>query len=140
MAVNTGRKRDPVKHIRDKAKAAYDKKDACHICGSTVELELHHTNSLSLLLEKWAKEHGYDISSDEAVLKIRDDFIAEHQSEIYHEVFTLCNKHHVKLHGIFGKAPPLNSSKKQNNWIGLQKAKAEGLECNQSKGSFSQFY
>jgi 5-methylcytosine-specific restriction endonuclease McrA len=139
MAVNTN-KRIPVKHIRDRAKSAYDKQDTCHICGSTEDLELHHTSSLTLLLEKWVKEKGYDISTDEAVIAIRDEFIDDHRSEIYDEVFTLCNKHHVKLHGIFGKAPLLSSAAKQNRWIEKQKAKALGLDAEKSAGAFSKFY
>lgn len=139
MAINTN-KRIPVKWIRDGAKSAYEKKDACHICGSTEELELHHTNSLTLLLEKWAKEKGYDISTDEGILAIRNEFIEEHHTELYDEVFTLCNKHHQALHGVFGKAPPLSTSQKQNRWVERQKAKAEGLETEKPKGRFSSFY
>lgn len=146
MAVNTN-KRLAVKHVRDRAKSAYEKQSECHICGSIDELELHHTNSLSLLLDKWAKENGHDISTDDGVIAIRDEFIAEHRSEIYEEVFTLCNKHHVKLHGIFGKAPPLSTAGKQNRWIEKQKAKFTGQEIipaektvSKPKGSFSKFY
>jgi hypothetical protein len=146
MAVNTN-KRIAVKHVRDRAKSAYEKQSECHICGSIDELELHHTNSLSLLLDKWAKERDYDISTDDGVIAVRDEFIAEHRSEIYEEVFTLCNKHHVKLHGIFGKAPPLSTAGKQNRWIEKQKAKFTGEEIvaadtqvSKPKGSFSKFY
>lgn len=140
MAKNTN-KRVAVKWIRDGAKSAYIKQSECFICGSNIDLELHHTTSLTLLLEKWARENGHDISNDEAVLEIRDNFIQEHHSVIYDEVFTLCNKHHVRLHGIFGKAPPLNSAEKQNRWIEKQKAKALGLETGEKpKGLFSSFY
>lgn len=146
MAVNTN-KRVAVKHVRDRAKSAYEKQSECHICGSVEDLELHHTNSLSLLLEKWAKENGHDISTDDAVIAVRDEFIEEHRSEIYEEVFTLCNKHHVKLHGIFGKAPPLSTAGKQNRWIEKQKAKFTGEEvipaepsASKPKGLFSKFY
>lgn len=139
MASNTN-KRIPVKWIRDKAKAAYEKKDACHICGSQNDLELHHTNSLTLLLEKWAKEYNKDISTDEAVISVREEFINEHYSEVYEMVFTLCIKHHQKLHSVFGKAPPLYTSDKQNRWIDRQKAKALGLVTDSAKGSFSAFY
>jgi hypothetical protein len=129
-----------VKWIRDGAKAAYEKQSACFICSSAVDLELHHTNSLTLLLEKWAKEHNHDISSDEAVLAIRDQFIDAHRSEIYDLVFTLCNKHHVALHRVFGKAPALHTSDKQCRWIEKQKAKALGLVDDKPKGMFSSFY
>ena len=149
MARNTGNKRVAVKWVRDGAKAAYDKKDSCHICGSPEELELHHTHSMTLLLEKWAKDNGHDISTDDAVIAIRDDFIAQHYTEIYVEVFTLCNKHHVALHRVFGKAPLLITAQKQVRWIEKQVAKRLGilpmLEDNplskiKTGGSFSKFY
>lgn len=139
MAVNTN-KRVAVKWLRDRAKSAYEKQGACHICGSTADLELHHTHSLTLLLEKWAKQKGYDISSDDGIIAVRDEFIDDHRSEIYDMVFTLCNKHHVALHRVFGKAPPLSTSDKQNRWIEKQKAKAMGLVSDTPKGSFSSFY
>lgn len=146
VAVNTN-KRVAVKHVRDRAKAAYEKQSECHICGSIDDLELHHTNSLTILLEKWAEKKGYDISTDQGILAVRDEFIAEHHSEIYDEVFTLCNKHHVRLHGVFGKAPPLSTAGKQNRWIEKQKAKFLGLEIapaekteSKPKGTFSKFY
>lgn len=122
MAKNTN-KRIPTKWIRDRAKSAYTKQDHCYICGTNQDLELHHTHSVTLLLERWAAKHGHDLSTDDAVLAIRDEFIAEHHKEIYEEVFTLCNKHHVKLHGVYGKAPPLSSAAKQRRWIELQREK-----------------
>jgi hypothetical protein len=139
MSANTN-KRVAVKHVRDRAKSAYEKKDECFICSAKTELELHHTTSLTILLEKWAKEKGYDISTDAGILAVRDEFIESHRQEIYEWVFTLCLKHHQKLHGIFGKAPPLNSSEKQCRWIEKQKAKALGLEGEKPKGLFSSFY
>ena len=138
MAVNTN-KRASVKWIRDRAKSAYEKQSACFICGSEQDLELHHTNSLTLLLEKWAKEKGYSLDHDDEVVAIRDEFIDAHRTEIYDQVFTLCNKHHVALHRVFGKAPPLHTSDKQCRWIEKQKAKALGL-VTEEKGMFSSFY
>lgn len=122
MANNTN-KRIPVKWIRDRAKAAYDKKDCCYICAATQELELHHTHSVTLLLERWVGIHGYDVSTDEGILAVRDEFIDDHRKELYDDVFTLCNKHHVALHAIYGKAPALNSALKQVTWIDKQRAK-----------------
>lgn len=142
MSANTNtNKRIPVKWVRDAAKSAYEKQDACFICNSKTDLELHHTNSLTLLLEKWAKENGYDLDTDEQVLAIRDQFIEQHHSEIYDEVFTLCLKHHQALHGVFGKAPDLSSSQKQIRWIEKRKAKALGIETGErTKSTFSDFY
>jgi hypothetical protein len=128
MAKNTGNNRIPVKWVRDKAKAAYDKKDYCYICNCQEDLELHHTHSITLLLENWANKMGYDISTDEGILAVRDEFIETYHKEIYDDVFTLCNKHHVKLHGVYGKKPAMHTANKQLKWIELQKAKISNPE------------
>lgn len=128
MAKNTGNNRIPVKWVRDKAKAAYDKKDTCYICGTSLDLELHHTRSITVLLENWAYKNRYDISTDDGILAVRDQFIEEHHKEIYDDVFTLCNRHHVMLHGIYGKKPALYTADKQVIWIEKQKAKIAGGE------------
>ena len=125
MAKNTNN-RIPVKWIRDKAKAAYEKQDHCYICGTDADLELHHLHSITVLLNRWSDRKGYDISTDEGILAVRDEFIAEHRIELYDLVFTLCNKHHGALHGVYGKAPAFGSEERQKNWIEKQKAKAEG--------------
>jgi hypothetical protein len=121
MAKNTGNNRIPVKWVRDKAKAAYDKKDTCYICATGIDLELHHVYSITILLENWALENGYDISTDDGILAVRDEFIETHHKELYDDVYTLCNKHHVKLHSIYGKKPPQHTATKQTRWIELQK-------------------
>ena len=122
MAKNTN-KRISIKWIRDRAKSAYDKKDHCHICNTNQDLELHHTHSLTLLLENWIKTTGRDFSTDEATIANRDEFIENHYDEIYNKVYTLCNRHHVQLHGVYGKAPALLSAPKQESWIELQRTK-----------------
>ncbi len=144
MAVNTN-KRLAVKHVRDKAKSAYEKQETCYICGTTQDLELHHFHSITLLLESWAKRKGYDITTDEGILAVREEFIAEHRIELYDKVRTLCNPHHVALHRIYGKAPPLGSEPKQERWVEIQKTKFEGGETSKipatSQGSFfSEFF
>jgi hypothetical protein len=145
MAKNTGNNRIPVKWVRDKAKAAYEKKSFCHICATFDDLELHHTHSITLLLNDWASRKQYDISTDDGILAVRDEFIAEHQKEIYEDVYTLCNKHHVALHAIYGKAPSPASASKQGVWIEKQRAKFEGGEVEQkvahpSLSPFARFY
>ena len=127
MAKNTNN-RIPVKWIRDKAKAAYEKQPNCYVCNSESDLELHHLHSITILLNRWADRKGYDISTDDGILAVRDEFIAEHRIELYDLVYTLCNKHHVALHGVYGKAPAPGSEERQKNWIEKQKAKAEGRE------------
>ena len=138
MASNTGaKKRQAIKWIRDKAKAAYEKMPSCYICNSTEDLELHHTHSLTNLFEQWARKNNIDTDSDEAVLEIRDDFIAQHNSQIYDDVFTLCNTHHKKLHAVYGKAPELTTAKKQSVWINKQKDKHNGNITKESMGPSS---
>lgn len=127
MAKNTGNNRIPVKWVRDKAKSAYEKKDHCFICKTTENLELHHTHSITTLLENWARNKGYDISTDEGILAVRDEFIEAHKKEIYDLVFTLCNKDHVLLHSIYGKKPALGTADKQARWIARQAEKASGV-------------
>lgn len=140
MAKNTDNKRLAVKHVRDKAKHAYDKASECYICGTTEDLELHHTNSISLLLEQWAKKRGYDISTDAGILEVRDEFIAFHDRQLYQDVRTLCNKHHVNLHRVYGKAPPLSTADKQIAWIEKQKAKHEGRDIEPSEAPKKSFF
>ena len=125
MAKNTNN-RIPVKWIRDKAKAAYEKQSNCYVCNTVDDLELHHLHSITILLNRWADRKNYDISTDDGILAVRDEFIAEHKIELYDLVYTLCNKHHVALHGVYGKAPALGSEERQKNWIEKQKAKFEG--------------
>ena len=143
MAANTN-KRIPVKWVRDRAKSAYDKKDHCYICLATTELELHHTHSVTLLLNAWADRKSYDISTDEGILAVRDEFIEEYRTEIYDDVFTLCSKHHIHLHSIYGKAPPITSAPRQSKWIELQKAKLDtngvGIPTPKVLSNFSNFY
>jgi 5-methylcytosine-specific restriction endonuclease McrA len=122
MATNTN-KRIAVKWIRDKAKRAYEKQTSCYICNSTTELELHHLHSITYLLEIWAKANNYDVSTDSGILRVRDEFISSHHSEIYELVYTLCNRHHVQLHGIYGKSPLPSSVTKQQRWIQIQREK-----------------
>jgi len=145
MAKNTDNKRLAVKHVRDRAKSAYEKGTNCYICATTEDLELHHTHSITVLLKNWATNKGYDIDTDEGILAVRDEFIEEHHKEIYDDVYTLCNRHHLALHSIYGKSPPLSTAGKQGNWIEKQKAKYSGDEmvkkiAGSQTGSFSDFY
>lgn len=139
MAANTN-KRIPVKWVRDRAKSAYTKDNVCAICNTTQELELHHLHSITYLLDTWAAKKQYDISTDDGILAVRDEFIAEHYSEIYELVYTLCNKHHVALHSVYGKSPSPASVPKQQRWIALQQAKHSGTAVeHKPAGFFSSF-
>lgn len=140
MAKNTGNNRIPVKWVRDKAKAAYDKKDTCYICNTNLDLELHHTHSITVLLENWAHANHYDISTDEGILAVRDEFIEAHRKEIYDDVYTLCNRHHVMLHGVYGKKPATHTASKQTVWIERQKAKITSGEVSTVKNIGHSFF
>ncbi len=124
MAKNTN-KRIPVKWVRDRAKAAYEKQGSCYICNSTQDLELHHLHSITVLLETWADRKGYDISTDEGILACRVEFIQAHKVELYEQVYTLCNRHHVALHGVYGKTPQPGSESRQARWIEIQRSKVQ---------------
>jgi 5-methylcytosine-specific restriction endonuclease McrA len=141
MAKNTNN-RIPVKWVRDRAKAAYEKKTQCCVCDSTTDLELHHLHSVTILLDKWSEAKGYDISTDAGILAVRDEFIDEHRVELYDQVYTLCNRHHVALHSVYGKAPRPGSEPKQAHWIETQRAKHTGnvVETVVPKKSFGSFF
>ena len=143
MAKNTNN-RVPVKWIRDKAKAAYTKQTFCYVCNKFEDLELHHLHSITILLNRWATIKGYNIASDDGILAVRDEFIAEHRTELYDLVYTLCNTHHVALHSVYGKAPDLNSAGRQKNWVELQKTKfengGEAVKPHPSISPFGSFY
>lgn len=114
-------KRDLVKYVRDKAKSGYAKDTECRICGSTEELDFHHYNGLSELLEKWLGARV--VGSAEEMMELRIDFIKEHQVELYDEAVTICHQHHLRLHSLYGKRPPLNTAPKQKRWVEKQRLK-----------------
>lgn len=116
-------RRDPIKFIRDKAKAKYQKGTECYICGSTDTLDFHHFYSLTPLFNKWLKDNKIEIKTDEDVLAVRERFIEEHQRELYEEARTLCHKHHLQLHSIYGKYPALVTAEKQKRWVEIQRTK-----------------
>ena len=93
---------------------------------------------LPAILYSWADQHGYSIDTDEGILAVRDDFITEHYHELYELVYTLCNRHHVMLHSVYGKIPTVSSVPKQRTWIETQRSKASGVVV-AGGGFFSQF-
>jgi hypothetical protein len=124
------KKRDPIKHIRDKAKSRYQKGTSCEICGSDKELDFHHYYSLTPLFNKWCIANSIKINTDEDVLEIRERFIAEHQKELYDEAVTICHTHHMKLHSIYGKDPSLATAPKQKRWVEIQREKHGVIQPN----------
>lgn len=117
-------KRLEVKYIRDYCKAEYNKGTECFICGTNENLQFHHFYSLTLLWEKYKKENNIKITSIVDINNYRDKFREDHIRELFDEAVTLCDYHHnTKLHGIYGKAPPLSTAEKQKRWCQLQRDK-----------------
>lgn len=114
-------KRLPIKWVRDRAKAAYNKAETCAICGTTEQLEFHHYYTMTPLFELWVRKRKYKIQSDEDVLAIRDEFITDEHDKIYNQTVTLCKTHHAKLHSIYGKEPNLGTATKQKTWVDKQR-------------------
>ena len=116
-------KRDLVKYVRDKAKSKYKKDTHCYICGSTENLDFHHFNGLTELLESWMKDKDVAITTEEEILGLREQFIKENEEQVYNQAVTLCHMHHLRLHNIYGKRPKLITAKKQQNWVEIQRNK-----------------
>ena len=118
-------KRDPVKYIRDRAKSKYEKGSECRICVK-IKLDFHHFHTLAPLLRKWLSEKQKlrpDHYTDEYLIIWRDEFIDDNWAELYTETVTLCHDHHLKLHSIYGRNPPLHTAEKQKRWVEIQREK-----------------
>jgi hypothetical protein len=113
-------KRDIVKYVRDKAKSRYEKGTECYICGAKAPLDFHHFYSLTPLLNQWITKNRHN---PEYIQALRDDFIEEHQAELYEHTITLCHNHHLKLHSVYGKDPGLGTATKQKRWVEIQREK-----------------
>jgi hypothetical protein len=116
-------KRIPIKYVRDRAKSRYVKDACCYICGSDERLDFHHLFTVDVLFDNWVKKKGITINSAEDIIAVRDDFIAEHDYEMYEYARTLCNTCHKRLHSIYGQRPPLSTAPKQERWIDRQREK-----------------
>ena len=119
-------KRDPVKYIRDRAKSKYEKGSECRICLASIKLDFHHFHTLAPLLRKWLAEKQKlrpEHYTDEYITIWRDEFIDDNWAELYDETVTLCHDHHLKLHSIYGRNPPLHTSEKQKRWVEIQREK-----------------
>ena len=116
-------KRDLVKYVRDKAKSQYKKGSECYICGKTDNLDFHHYNGLTELLETWISTKKINIEKEQDILEIRELFIGENYKEVYEKTVTLCHQHHLRLHSIYGKRPKLITAEKQARWVEKQRSK-----------------
>ncbi|MGA1773149.1 MAG: hypothetical protein ACO387_03465 [Flavobacteriaceae bacterium] len=117
--------RDPIKYVRDKAKARYNKGSHCEICDSTENLDFHHYYTMTPLFNKWCKDKKYTVKVVDDILSIRDEFISDEEDKIYNQTVTLCHEHHMKLHSVYGKDPALFTANKQMNWVKIQREKHE---------------
>lgn len=117
--------RDPIKYVRDRAKARYKKGSHCEICGAIENLDFHHYYTMTPLFNKWCKEKKYTIKVVDDILAIRDEFISDEEDKVYNQTVTLCHEHHMKLHSVYGKDPALFTAEKQMNWVRIQREKHE---------------
>ena len=117
--------RDPIKYVRDRAKARYKKGSQCEICEATENLDFHHYYTMTPLFNKWCKDNGYTVKVVDDILSIRDKFISAEDDKIYNQTVTLCHEHHMKLHSVYGKDPALHTAEKQMRWVLIQKEKHE---------------
>lgn len=123
-------KRFPVKFIRDYIKKHYEKSSECYICGTSENLELHHLYSVSELFNTWCKTNSINIETitELDMLNYRvvfyDDYIDYLNSQNW---YTLCKKHHGRLHSIYGQRYPNAYAKKVKKWIELQRGRHNGM-------------
>jgi len=121
-------KRIPIKYVRDRAKSRYVKEALCYVCGVGGSLDLHHTNTVDILFDNWLKAKKITINSVEDILEVRDDFIEDHNHELYNLVKTLCRNCHKRLHTVYGQRPALSTAPKQERWLDKQKLKGVGKD------------
>ena len=69
------------------------------------------------------KKQKITIETEEEILALRETFIKENYDEVYNQAVTLCHMHHMRLHTIYGKRPKLQTAKKQQKWVEIQRDK-----------------
>lgn len=120
MATNT---RGVIKWIRDLAKSNYNKDTKCAICGVEHELEFHHYNTVSLIVNNYVKVNGIPVDTKEDILAMREKFLQDNWHEMVEDAVTLCASHHKLLHKLYGKEPTLQTASKQKIWVERQREK-----------------
>ena len=69
------------------------------------------------------EKNNLEITTEEQILEVREKFIEEYFDKIYNKAVTICHKHHLKLHSIYGKKPKLITAEKQERWVEIQRNK-----------------
>ena len=116
-------KRIPLKYVRDRAKSRYIKDSVCYVCGVGGSLDFHHLYTVDVLFDNWLRKNKLTVNTVEDILAVRDDFIEEHNYELYDYARTLCKKHHKQLHMVYGQKPLLSTAEKQERWLDKQRQK-----------------
>jgi hypothetical protein len=114
----------PVKWVRDSIKSKYKEKEPCFICGSEIDIELHHLYSVSELWNVWLRENRITISCDQDVIANRSRFEQDNADKLSNDnLFSLCKPHHLKLHQIYGKSYSNYMGDRVRSWIQKQQEK-----------------
>ena len=117
-------KRLEVKYIRDYIKRKYKARTSCYICGGSENLELHHIMTVSELWEDYKKNNSIVIQDAQHIMSLREDFANTYASELSNDnLFTLCKKHHVMLHDIYGQSYVNKMVPKILRWLDRQRDK-----------------
>ncbi len=138
MATNVKYRRDAISIMRDGIKSKYPKSSECRICGTDENLEFHHYHTVALLVKNYAAENQLDFNNEEVVLENRTAFYDKYMHELVEHAVTLCHDHHVQLHKVYTKEPPLFTANKQEAWVEKQRIKHLGSEDSQSLPSIFQ--
>jgi len=121
--MNNNLKRIPIKYLRDRAKSRYIKAPNCYVCGVDGSLDFHHLYTVDVLFDNWLKKNKFVINTVEDILAVRDDFIDQHEYEMFEYARTLCKKCHKRLHTVYSQRPALSTAEKQERWLDKQRAK-----------------
>lgn len=133
-------KQPETKYIRDRLKYEYrdyaKSKNSCEVCGeentednltadgraSTGSLRVVFAYSLLLLWNKWKRDNGVVIQSEDQMKAAAADFI-EAEREKLSVYWAMCDIHYKRIHSIYGKTIPLHYSKKLIRYVSIQQEK-----------------
>jgi len=118
-------RRIPIKYIRDYIKKDYKLTDECFICYIKENLELHHIYSISQLFEVWCQKNKInEVSSVDQIKELRVKFYQDEYARLCNDnLYTLCKKHHERLHNIYGQKYSNHLAPKIINWLQIQREK-----------------